>query len=237
MVAWVTVATAASARSSACRATGNPIANNGGQGLSLPNNGQKPGIDLAKGVKRFDTKIEGGRLTTLPGQNGSTGAGPLGNKDGKVLNGNTGINGRIGNVGNGNTTGSTGINGRIGNTGNTGINGRINQVGTTNGQPLIKRLDTPRVTTMPAKQLNPQMSNQTPVVKRYQPSQRLFGNGGNGGNGGYGGGNGGSGMQFRATKPMSFGGGSSMGGGGGSGRFASGGGMGGGGMGFGRSFR
>ena len=106
-------------------------------------------------MKRFDTKIEGGRLTTLPGQNGSTGAGPLGNKDGKVLNGNTGINGRIGNVGNGNTTGSTGINGRIGNTGNTGINGRINQVGTTNGQPLIKRLDTPRVTTMPAKQVEP----------------------------------------------------------------------------------
>ena len=93
-----------------------------------------------------------------------------------MLNGNTGINGRIGNVGNGNTTGNTGINGRIGNTGNTGINGRINQVGTTNGQPLIKRLDTPRVTTMPAKQLNPQMSNQTPVVKRFQPSQRLFGN-------------------------------------------------------------
>ncbi len=108
----------------------------------------------------------------------------------------------------------------------TPASGRINQAGTTNGQPLIKRLDTQRVTTMPAKQLNPQLSNRTPVVKRYQPSQRLFGNGGNGG------GNGGSGMQFRATKPMSFGGGSSMGGGGGSGRFASGGGMG-----FGRSFR
>jgi uncharacterized caspase-like protein len=205
---------------------GNPIGNNGGR--ILQGNGQKPGIDFAKDAKRIDTKIDGGRLTTLP-QNGN---GPLVNKD-KVLNGNTGINGKIGNVGNGNT----GINGRIGNVGNgnTGINGRIgnlgdrikstgnvNPAGPTNGQPLIKRFDRPRVTNLPAKQM------QTPVVKRYQPGQRFIGNGG--GFGGSGGGNGG-GMQFRA-KPMSFGGGSSMGGGGSSGRFASGGGMG-----FGRSFR
>jgi hypothetical protein len=212
---------------------GNPIGNNGGQGVSLPNNGQiKPGIDLAKGAKRLDTRIDGGRLTTLPQNgNGSNGAGPLVNKD-KVLNGNTGINGKIGNVANtgvngrvgniGNGNGSTGINGRIGNVGN-GIKptGGVNQAG--NDQPLIKRLDRSRVGTVPSKPLNPQVSNQTSVVKRFQPNQRVFGTGGNGG------GNGG-GMQLRTSKPMSFGS-SGIGGGSSGGRFA------GGGMGFGRSFR
>ena len=209
---------------------GTSVVNNGGHGLPLPNNGQgKPGIDLATGAKRLDTKIEGGRLTTLPQNgNGPSGAGPLVNKDPKVLNGNTGINGRIGNVGN-TGTGNTGISGRIG---NSGIGGRINpaggvnQAGPTNGQPLIKRLDQPRVTSLPAKQMTPQV-NQAPVVKRFQPGQRLFGNGG--GNGGFGGGNGG-GIQFRGTKTMSLGG-SSFGGGNSGGRVAVGG------MGFGRSFR
>lgn len=198
---------------------GNPIGNNGGPAVSLPNNGQiKPGIDLAKDGKRIDTKIGEGRLTTLP-QNGANGAGPLVNKD-KVLNGKTGIHERIGN-------GNTGINGRVGNVGNnvgnghTRIGDRINPTGQSNAQPPVKRFD--QRVTMPAKQLNPQGSNQAPVVKRVQPSQRLFGNGGNGG------GNGG-GMQMRSSKPMSFGSSGSSIGGGGS-RFA------GGGMGFGRSFR
>ncbi|MDQ8728626.1 caspase family protein [Bradyrhizobium sp. LHD-71] len=52
---------------------------NGGQGASLPDNGKPlvPGVDLAKGVKRFDTakrfdtKIGGGRLKTPTGTNQS----------------------------------------------------------------------------------------------------------------------------------------------------------------------
>lgn len=209
---------------------GNPIANinNGGQGLPLQNNGKPgaPGVDLAKDVKRIDTKINGGRLTTLPQANqhqvgGSTGngspatgAGNVLKKDVKVLNGNTGING------------NTNTGGRI-NTNTTG-----NQVLTsqTNGQPLVKRIDTPRVTNLPPKQVitNPQGSNPKPIVNRFQPNQRLLNNNG----GGAGGGNfgGGSNPQFRSSKPMSFGTSSSLGGSSGS-RFA------GGGMGFGRSFR
>ena len=84
--------------------------------------------------------------------------------------------------------GNTGINGRVG---NTGINGRIKDAGgsqvTTgrgNGSPLIKRHDTPRLTSMSPKQMNSQAANQTPVVKRFQPGQRQqFINGGNNGTG------------------------------------------------------
>ncbi len=196
---------------------GNPIAiNNGGQGLS--NNGAVktlPGVDLAKGVKRIDTNIGGGRLTTLPGGSNGTGSpangvGTVINKDVKVLNGNTGIAGRINPTGTGN--------------GNPMISGP------TNGQPLIKRLDTPRVTSMPAKQVftTPQGSGQAPVVKKFQPGQRMLLNGNNGG----GNGGGGSSLQFRSTKTMSLGTGSGGGNSGGNGgRFASGG------TGFGRSFR
>lgn len=183
------------------------VNNNGGQ--VLQNNGQiKPGIDLAKDVKRLDTKIDNGRLTTLPQNHGPVGGanGPLVNKDPKVLNGNTGING--GRVGN------TGINGRI-----KEVGGNQSTVGRGNGSPLIKRNDTPRITSMPAKQISPQASNQAPVVKRFQPGQRQqFINGGNNGNGG--------GLQFRGTRSMGSSGMSS-----GGGRFA------GGGMSFGRSFR
>jgi uncharacterized caspase-like protein len=199
---------------------GNVGQGNGGQVLTQPNGQNKPGIDLAKDVKRLDTKIGDGRLTTLPtGQNGK---GPLTTgKDGKVLTGNTGINGgRIGTVGttgtgNTGTTGNTGINPKVGIPGRINQTGNVNQVG--NGQPLVKRVETPRFT----KQYNPQVTTQTtPVVKKFQPTQRLLGNGNNGG------GNGGGGMQFRSTpKPMSFGSNSGSSGG----RFAGGG--------FGRSFR
>lgn len=194
----------------------NPVAN-GGQVLT-PNGQNKPGIDLAKDVKRIDTRIDGGRLSTLPtGQHGTTtgtGTGPLTGKDGKVVTGNTGINGgRLGNVGNVGTTGNTGntgINPKVGIPGR--VTGNVNQTG--NGQPLVKRFERPRVT-MPVKQYTPQVSNQTPVVKKFQPTQRLFGNGG---------GNVGGGSRFKTTsKPMSFGGG------GGGNRFAGGG--------MGRSFR
>ena len=200
-----------------------------GQKVGLPGNGQgpignsstvglggqnRPGIDLAKG-NRVDTRIGGGRLTTLPnGAPTGNGAGPLTGNGGKVMTGNTGINGgRIGNVG---TVGSTG------NVGNTGINpkvgipGRINQTGNVNqvgnGRPLVKRFDQPRMTTMQSK---PQM---TPMMKpRFQSGPKLFGNGG------------GNRPQFRSARPM-FGGGKPMfGGGGGGNRFAGGG--------FGRRFR
>ncbi len=211
---------------------GNPIAtinnggNNVGQGL---NNGKPltPGVDLAKGVKRLDGKIEGGRLTTLPQVN-QTNVNP--NK----------VGGQVGTTGNGAPT--TGIGtvvkkereGLNGNTGNTGIGGRIttpttgNQVLTNQGnsRPLIKQVDRPRIINQPTQQIT---TTQTPAVKKFQPTQRLFNNGG-----GNGGGGGGSNMQLRSTttvKPMSFS--SGGGGGGGSSRFASGGG---GGMGF-RSFR
>jgi hypothetical protein len=221
---------------------GNPIAtiNNGGQGL--PNNGAVktlPGVDLAKGVKHIDTNIGGGRLTTLPGDsngagspanrvgtpgNGSpaTGIGTVVTKDVKVPNGNTGIAGHINPTGTG--------------------NGNPVTTGPTNGQPLIKRLDTPRITSMPPKQVittNPQGSNQgsnqVTTVKKFQPGERLLlnGNGGNNGGSSFGNGGGGSNLQFRGTKTMSLGTGSGGGGNGGGngGRFA------GGGMGFGRSFR
>jgi uncharacterized caspase-like protein len=173
------------------------VNNNGGQ--VLQNNGQiKPGIDLAKDAKRLDTKIDGGRLTTLPQNHGR-----LVNKDAKVAIGNTGINGRVGN---------SGINGR---------GGSQVAIGQGNGSPLIKRHDTPRMTSMPAKQINPQASNQTPVVKRFQPGQRQqFINGGNNGNGN------GGGLQFRGTRSFGSSGMSS-----GGNRFA------GGGTSFGRSFR
>jgi uncharacterized caspase-like protein len=197
---------------------GLPNGNNGGQVLS-PNG--RPGIDLAKG-NRIGTRIGDGRLTTLPnGQNGApvgNGAGPLMGKGGKVMPGNTGINGgRIGNVG---TVGSTG------NVGNTGINpkvglpGRINQTGTVNpagnGRPLMKRFDQPRMSTM---QSRPQMTQRPMMRPAFQSGPKMFGNGGGGG-----------GMlrskpAFGGSRPM-FGGG-----GGGGMRFAGGGG------GFRRSFR
>jgi hypothetical protein len=188
---------------------GNPIAtiNNGGSNGQGLNNGKPlvPGVDLAKGGKRLDGKIEGGRLTMLPqvnqnkvgGQVGTTGngapttgIGTVVKKDVKVLNGNTGIGGRV-------TTTTTG-----------------NQVLTNQGnnRPLIKQVDRPRISDQVT-------TTQTPAVKKFQPTQRLFNNGG--GNGG-----GGSNMQLRSTttiKPMSL---SSSSGGGNSGRFASGGGMG-----------
>jgi uncharacterized caspase-like protein len=173
------------------------VNSNGGQ--VLQNNGQiKPGVDLAKDVKRLDTKIDGGRLTTLPQNHGPAG------KDVKVLNGNTGINSRVG---------------------NTGINGRVKEqatIGQSNGSPLTKRNDTPRITSMPAKQVSPQASNQAPGIKRFQPGQRQqLMNGGNNGNNGNGGG-----VQFRGNRSFGSSGMSS-----GGGRFA------GGGMSFGRSFR
>jgi hypothetical protein len=190
---------------------GLPGSQQNGKGIGNVINGGldkgKPGIDLATGVKRPDTKIDGGRLTTLP-QNqigGSNGNGSpttgLGNvrKDIKVLNGNTG------------NTGVTGNN----------LGGRINpQVvngGQTGGQTVTKRLDTQRVTTQKQVIVNPQVSTQKPIVNRFQPGQRMLNNGG-----------GGSNTQFRSTstpKVMSLG----SGGGSSGGRFAGGG--------FNRSFR
>ena len=170
-----------------------------GQKLGLPGNtsGQnKPGIDLAKGAKRLDAKIEGGRLTTLPRDKQRIGRV---HKDVKVLDGKAG-------------NGNTGLGHRIRTrTGDKQVLGN-----STNDRPLIKRIDRPRTTKLPAHQMT---TTQSPIPKRFQPQRRLFND--NGGNGG-----GGSGSQLRTTKPMTFGGGNS-----GGGRLA------GGGMGLGRSFR
>lgn len=132
---------------------------NGRQGISLPNNSKPaPGVDLAKGAKRFDSKIGGGRLTTLPQSNptnDSTGSG-LGNivkKDVKALNRNS----RIGRV-------------RMGNEAATGE---------TNTRLQAKKFDRPRISN-----LSTEGSGNKPAIKKFEPNQRLFLNNGNGGNGG-----------------------------------------------------
>lgn len=69
---------------------GAPGANAGGM---IPTNMIKspaPGIDLAKSGKRFDSRIDGGRLTTLPSSSQSAASGHgarLNSKDAKVTNG------------------------------------------------------------------------------------------------------------------------------------------------------
>jgi hypothetical protein len=141
---------------------GNPIGNvnNGGQGLSLPK-GKPPGVDLAKGVKRIETRIGGGRLTTLP-QAGSTGKdaptvgnGTLVKKDAKVLNGKSGIGARI----------------------NTRTGGNQVRGGQTGGRPLIKQVDRPRISKLPSQQ-----TTKTPAVKKFQPGRRPLLNGDNNSN-------------------------------------------------------
>jgi len=125
---------------------GNPIGNvgNAGNAGQVLNNG-KP---LTPGVG-------GGRLTTLPGANGN-GVGSPGNQV-KILNGNTGIGGRVNPTGNG------------------------TQVLSGQGSPaVIKRIDQPRVT-LPAQQVT---TNQKPIIKRFETPQRPLLNGnGNGGGG------------------------------------------------------
>lgn len=201
---------------------GNPIGNvvNGGNNGQVLNGGKPiaPGVDLAKGVNRIDTKIDGGRLTTLPGANGTGQTGNTGVVGPKIgLPGNTGIAGHINGVGTpGNGTPGNGTGGtqqvKVLN-GNTGIVGRPNPTGdgvkVLNGQggpvinqgqnngPVIKRID--HVNSLPVTTTTNQ-----PTIKRFEPGNRVLLNGVGNGNGN-GNGNGGSNVLVR--KPITFNGG------------------------------
>jgi hypothetical protein len=174
-----------------------------GQKLGLPGNVQN-GNAIANGGNNGGLGINlpnngkpltpGGRPTTLPGTNanGTPGNGAPGNilvnKNGNVLNGNTNVGNNPINVG-------------------KPINTQV--LNTNNGRPIINR---PNISTLPSQQVN-----QTPVVKRFQPTQRIQLNGNTGG------GNGNSNMVFRKPMTMNTGNGGGFGGGG---RFAGGGMMG-----------
>lgn len=66
-----------------------PVTNAGGMMPNGPAKSPMPGIDLAKSGKRFDTRIDGGRFSTLPSSGpkavmNGPGAGPIG-RDAKVM--------------------------------------------------------------------------------------------------------------------------------------------------------